>query len=204
MRKIILGSTLAAIALLTGCGNNADQSQPIESSASAYATPIAPDPTGTGNVIDVDAAKAYRVALEKSLASQADSGLTEVWQDSDGNLAQVVAFDVANGKAVQHDIVADSAQGLTGDAMMPTVLLDELDALEGNAATDKGSVTSQKAGSFTVLNHVDELKYVSVYTVDAQGRIGTAEVTVDGDLSATAVFTYSLTAEAKAAFAKLK
>lgn len=171
---------------------------------SAAPVPTAPEPTGSTNIIDADAAAAYRIALEKSLAAQTATGLTEVWRDPDGNIAQVVAFDVDAQAAVQHDIIADTATELAGDAMMPNVLLSELEALEANAATDVGSVSSQKAGSFTVLNHVDDSKYISVYTIDDQGRIAKAEVSVDDELSAVATFTYSLTDEGKAAFAKMK
>ena len=204
MRKVILSSTILSLVLVSGCGNDSAQTQPEVTDSASVATPIAPEPSGSTNIIDPNAAKSYRDALQKSLAAQAATGLTEIWKDPDGNLAQVVAFDVSMQKGVQHDIVADTAQELSADAMMPTVLLDELDALEGNAATDIGSVTSQKPGTFTVLNHVDDSKYVSVYTLDAQGRIATAEVNVDGDLSAVATFTYSVTDEGKAAFAKLK
>ena len=204
MRKVILGSILISVSLVTACGRDTGQAQPDALNPTTFATPVAPEPTGSTNIIDETAAKAYREALQKSLAAQSETGLTEIWKDPDGNLAQVVSFDVASQKGVQHDIIADEAQELGGDAMMPTVLLDELDALEGNASTDRGSVTSQKTGTFTVLNYVDDSKYVSVYTVDDQGRLASAQVSVDDELSAIATFTYSVTAEGKTAFAKLK
>ena len=203
MHKVIISSIVISAALLGACGNSdsADNSLPT---TSALPLPVAPEPTGTANVIDADAAMEYRASLEKSLGAQNESGITEIWRDPDGNIAQVVAFDATKTYAVQHDIIADEATQLESDAMMPTVLLDELDALEGNASTDVGSVSSQKAGTYTVLNHIDDSKYVTVYTVDDQNRISTAEVYVDDELSAVAKFIYSLTDEGTAAYAKLK
>lgn len=202
MRKVFISSLIVSLALLSGCGNADDQA--IDASMSAVPIPTAPEPTGGTNIIDVDVAKEYRLSLEKSLAAQTAAGLTEIWRDSDDNLAQVIAFDPAKDYAVQHDIIADEASQLEGDSMMPSVLLDELEALEENAATDIGSVSSQKAGTYTVMNRIDDSKYVTVYTIDDQARISTAEVFVDDELSAVAKFIYSITDEGTAAYAKLK
>ena len=202
VRKVILVSLIISGALVSGCGNNADDAAGTEFSLAPV--PTAPVPTGTANIIDTDVAKQYRASLEKSLAAQNQSGITEIWSDPDGNIAQVVAFDVSKSFAVQHDIIADEATQLESDAMMPTVLLDELDALEGNASTDVGSVSSQKAGTYTVMNHIDDSQYVTVYTIDDQNRISSAKVYVDDELSASAKFVYGLTDEGTAAYAKLK
>ena len=202
LRKLVLSSVAVTAVLLAGCGSSSDEAEPSDSYSMAPA-PSAPVPTSSANIIDPDAANLYRTALEASLAAQSANGLTEIWKDGDGNLAQVVAFDQSTNKAAQHDVIGDTAQELDAAAMMPNVLLDELDALEGNAATDVGSVTSQKKGTFTVLNHIDDSKYVSVYTVDAQNRISSAEVYVDDELSATAKFVYEVTQEGKTALAKL-
>lgn len=202
VRKLFISSLIISLALLSGCGNSDDEA--IDATTSAAPYPTAPEPTGSTNIIDTDAAKEYRSSLEKSLSAQGASGLTEIWRDSDDNVAQVVAFDPTKTFAVQHDIIADEASQLESDATMPSILLDELDALEANSATDIGSVSSQKVGTYTVMNQIDDSKYVTVYTIDDQGRIATAEVFVDDELSAVAKFVYSLTDEGLTAYQKIK
>lgn len=192
----------AGCLLLAGCGLNRSESanSPIPS-PTRYS--VAPEPSGSTNIIDLAVASEYRQALEKSLAIAQAKGLTELWSDPDGNLVQIVAFDSRDQRVVQEDVVAEDVQELDSTAIMPAVLIDELDALEGNAATDVGSVTSQSQGTFTILNHIDDSTYITIYELDSNGLIATAKVSVDNELSATAIFNYSLTAEGKSSFAKL-
>ncbi len=163
-----------------------------------------PSQSASPNDVSPTAAKAYRKALELSLASAQSTGLTELWRDSSGSLVTVVAQAAHDGICAQADLVTKDTQVIDSAGMMPSVLLDELAGLENNSGTDTGSVTVPKAGTFVVKNFVEDIHYVTVYTTDSEGRIATAAQQTEGDASATATFTYSLTAEGKKAISDVK
>lgn len=163
-----------------------------------------PSRSSSPNDVSPSAAKEYRKALELSLASANSSGLTELWRDATGELVTVVAQAPHDGVCVQADLVVKDSQLIDSGGMMPSVLLDELAGLETNNGTDIGSVKSPKVGTFIVKNFVEDIHYLTIYTTDEQGRIATAQQQTEGEPSATAQFSYTLTTEGKKAIADVK
>ena len=199
--RIVLIASVAALAISACAGSNANSTHTPVASPSATATPLE---SLSPNAIAPSAAKAYRAALELSLASANSHGLTELWHDATGALVTVVAQAPNDGVCVQADLVVKDAQLIDAGGMMPSVLLDELAGLEANTGTDIGSVQSTKPGTFEVKNFVEDIHYVTIYTTDASGRIATALQSAEGEPAATATFTYSLTTEGKKAISDAK
>ncbi len=191
------------VVAISACGhaNVSNPSSTMDASQSADAIDVSPTTTATTNSIDPSAAKAYEAALNASQASANSVGLTELWSDETGGLATVLVQAPHDGKCVQSDLIMKTAQIVDSSAMMPTVLLDELDGLKANNGSDTGAISSPSANTFVVKNRIDGSDYVTTYTVDPQGRIASAQQVVDDQPSATATFRYFITSEGKAALA---
>lgn len=157
----------------------------------------------TVNDIDQAAADAYREALNKSYDATKATGLTELWSDDGTAITTVLAWDPKAAKGVQDDIINADVEAIDLESMLPQANLDELDGLVSNSGFDIGSVKSPKDGVFVITVAIDESTMVTTYTVDAQGRIGTAVATIDNEPAGSATFVYGVSPEAVAAFKKL-
>ena len=160
---------------------------------------MSPIPSLSPNDIDKNAAVEYRKALETSLAVAMHYGLTETWNGPDGTLYQIVVFDPASERTVQDDALNQVATDLDSGALMPNMLMAELDGLESNSGTDTGAVKSPAAGTFVITNHIDGSEYVSTYVVDTQSRIISAHLTVDGEVAGDNTYEYTVTTAGAAA-----
>ena len=87
-------------------------------------------------------------------------------------------------------------------SMMPARTISELDGLVAGA-NDQGSVISNTPGEFTITNTIDMSKYVTVYTLDTEGRIAKSVISSDDEPLGEITYTYSVTKEGKAALAGL-
>ena len=177
----------------TGCGT---KSVPTSSP-----TPLT---SVSKNVVIPSAAKAYRAALENSLTSANSKGLTELWSDSTGKLVTVVVQDANNGVCAQSDLVINDTQEIDSAGMMPSVLMAELEGLEANTGTDIGSVKNTASGDIEVANFIDDTHYLTTYALDSSGRIASATQLAEGELAATATFTYAITPEGAKALRAVK
>lgn len=76
----------------TGCGDKSpDSGSATESGISAPT--LEAEPSISPNEIQPDAEREFRAALVKSQESAAESGLTELWFDTDGVMVQVAVQD---------------------------------------------------------------------------------------------------------------
>lgn len=163
-----------------------------------------PSSSVSSNVVIPSAAAAYRQALDQSLAAANSTGLTELWSDATGALVTVVVQDPKTGVCAQADLIIKDTQLIDADGMMPSVLLAELDGLEANTGTDIGSVKSPASGVIEVANFIDDTHYVTTYTLDSAGRISSAQQLAEGELAATATFSYSITTEGATALSAVQ
>lgn len=178
-------------------GTSACASKPVASPSIAPSVSISP------NHIAPNAAKAYRQALNRSLSDAQSLGLTELWSDSTETLVTVVVQDPKTGVCAQSDLIMKETQLIDVEAMMPSVLIAELDGLESNSGSDVGSVTLSANGDIKVTNFMDDTHYTTTYTIDSSGRIATATQFAEGELTATASFDYHVTDEGKRALAEV-
>ena len=196
MRKVIAGITASILVVsLSACAKNS--ATPQNSGEPAASAP-AIEPSESPNVIQADAAGAYRSALEISRSAAATDGLTELWYDTDRVLSQVVVQDPASKKFVSQDVTENTATYIDESAMMPARLLSELDGLI-KGGLDVGSVTSTIPGQFVITNTIDLVVYKTTYTLDANGRIAKAILVADDESLGEIDFKYSVTVEGKAA-----
>lgn len=196
MKKLTIAFVAGALAIgVSACSKDAASSPtPTDSAASAPSIEASASP----NLIQPDAADAYRTAIGASEKSAATSGLTELWYDTDQVLSQVAVQDPASKKYVIHDLNDETALYITQDAMMPARLLGELDGLI-KGGEDRGSVVSNKPGEFVITNTVDLIVYVTTYTLDTQGRIASSVIIADDEPLGNITYKYEVTAEGKAA-----
>lgn len=193
---------LAALAFATGCsGDSSESSAPQETSAAAPT--LEAEPTVSPNEIEPDAEREFRAALVKSQDSAAEAGLTELWFDTDGAMVQVAVQDPKTKTCASYDVDADSVFEMDETSMMPARTLSELDGLVAGG-NDQGSVISSAPGEFTITNTIDLSKYVTVYTLDAEGRIAKSVISSDDEPLGEITYTYSVTKEGKAALTALK
>ena len=121
--------------------------------------------------------------------------------DVDGELVQVSVQDSANSLFLIHDLLEDQVYEVDETAMMPAMLLDEL---ESGTGTDQSNltITSASPDIFVVTNTIDEVVYVSNYTLDSAGRISSSTITAEGEPLGTAEYSYEITPEGEAAISK--
>jgi len=202
-RPIGLGlAVLAVLTFATGCGDKSpDSGSATESGISAPT--LEAQPSISPNEIQPDAEREFRAALVKSQESAAESGLTELWFDTDGVMVQVAVQDPKTKTCASYDVDADSVFEMDETSMMPARTISELDGLVAGG-NDQGSVISNAPGEFTITNTIDLSKYVTVYTLDAEGRIAKSVITSDDEPLGEITYTYSVTKEGKAALVALK
>jgi hypothetical protein len=192
---------LAVLTFTAGCASDSP-----ETGASAESN--IPGPTldaqasVSPNEIQPDAEREFRAALVASQDSAAKSGLTELWFDTEGTLVQVAVQDPNTKICASYDVSTDSVFEMDETSMMPARTISELDGLVAGA-NDQGSVISNTPGEFTITNTIDLSKYVTVYTLDTEGRIAKSVISSDDEPLGEITYTYSVTKEGKAALAGL-
>lgn len=201
-RLIGLGSLVLAVLTFTaGCASDSP-----ETGASVESNIPAPtldaQASVSPNEIQPDAEREFRAALVASQDSAAKSGLTELWFDTEGSLVQVAVQDPNTKICASYDVNTDSVFEMDETSMMPARTISELDGLVAGA-NDQGSVISNIPGEFTITNTIDLSKYVTVYTLDTEGRIAKSVISSDDEPLGEITYTYSVTKEGKAALAGL-
>ena len=201
-RLIGLGSLVLAVLVFTaGCASDSP-----ETGASVESNIPAPtldaQASVSPNEIQPDAEREFRAALVASQDSAAKSGLTELWFDTEGSLVQVAVQDPNTKICASYDVNTDSVFEMDETSMMPARTISELDGLVAGA-NDQGSVISNTPGEFTITNTIDLSKYVTVYTLDTEGRIAKSVISSDDEPLGEITYTYSVTKEGKAALAGL-
>lgn len=202
IRPIGLGvAALAVLTFATGCGDKTpDSGSSAESGISAPT--LEAEPSISPNEIEPGAEREFRAALVKSQESAAESGLTELWFDTDGMMVQVAVQDPKTDTCASYDIGADSVFEMDETSMMPARTIAELDGLVAGG-NDQGSVIGSAPNEFTITNTIDLAKYVTVYTLDADGRITKSVISSDDEPLGEITYTYSITKEGKAALIAL-
>ena len=118
-------------------------------------------------------------------------------------MVQVAVQDPKTKTCASYDVDADSVFEMDETSMMPARTISELDGLVAGG-NDQGSVISNAPGEFTITNTIDLSKYVTVYTLDTEGRISKSVITSDDEPLGEITYTYSVTKEGKAALVALK
>jgi len=192
---------LAVLTFTAGCASDSP-----ETGASAESNIPAPtldaQASVSPNEIQPDAEREFRAALVASQDSAAKSGLTELWFDTESSLVQVAVQDPNTKICASYDVNTDSVFEMDETSMMPARTISELDGLVAGA-NDQGSVISNTPGEFTITNTIDLSKYVTVYTLDTEGRIAKSVISSDDEPLGEITYTYSVTKEGKAALAGL-
>lgn len=202
-RPIAIGLVaLMALALTAGCGNGSPDSEDSQG-ASVAAPTLEAEPSLSPNEIQPEAEREFRDALVKSQESAAETGLTELWFDTDGVLVQVAVQDPKTNVCASYDVDADSVFEMDETSMMPARTLAELDGLVAGG-NDQGSVKLSAPSEYTITNIIDLAKYVTVYTLDAEGRIAKSVISSDDEPLGEITYSYSVTKEGKAALTALK
>lgn len=193
---------LAAVGLTAGCSNDSHDANASKDSGVAAPT-LGSQPTEAPNEIDKDAEATYRQAIEASRNSASSNGLTELWFDSDNQLVQVSSQDESESIFVTQDLLDQSVYEVDESAMMPAMLLAELDAL-AVSGSDYGYVVFDQSQRIKVSNNIDDIVYVTTYEIGDDGLIYQAFITADGEPLGEITYTYSVTKEGKAALVALK
>ena len=202
-RPIGLGLVVFAVmSFASGCGNGSTDAGPSQDPGLTAPT-LAAEPSLSPNEIQPDAERDFRAALVKSQDSAAKSGLTELWYDIDGEMVQVTVQDPKTKICASYDVAADSVFEMDETSMMPARTIAELDGLVAGG-NDQGSVKSESPGVFTITNTIDLSVYVTVYTLDSEGRITKSVVSSDDEPLGEITYTYSVTKDGKSALAALK
>lgn len=188
---------ILCVLAIAGCSQTAASP---EGTAPAPTSLQSGEPGITPNLIEAQAESAYRAALKLSSNAAGTVGLTELWYDTDDELVQIVVQDPKSKRFVSFDVADEAVYPIDETAMMPTRLLAELDGLIAGGI-DQGSVITGKQGEFIITNTIELIKYVTTYTLDAQGRIATASIIADEELLGTATYSFSITAEGTRALA---
>jgi hypothetical protein len=197
-RPIRLGlAALALIAFTSGCANDSPESGTSQETSAAAPT-LEAEPTASPNEIEPAAESEFRAALVKSQDSAAEAGLTELWFDTDGLMVQVAVQDPKTKTCASYDVDADSVFEMDETSMMPARTIAELNGLV-TGGNDQGSVISSAPGEFTVTNTIDLSIYVTVYTLDSEGRVAKSVISSDDEPLGEITYTYSITKEGKAA-----
>jgi hypothetical protein len=195
-------SALALVSLTSGCAS--DSPEPNSSQESSIAAPtLEAVPSESANEIEPDAEREFRAALVKSQESAAEKGLTELWFDTDGEMVQVTVQDAKTKTCASYDIDADAVFEMDETSMMPARTIAELDGLIAGGE-DQGSVITSAPGEFTITNTIDLSKYVTIYTLDPEGRIAKSVISSDDEALGEITYTYSVTKEGEDALDALK
>jgi hypothetical protein len=194
-----LGLVLATL-IFSGCSGDSDPLASGSPNPSTSASGIAPTPTPS-NAISPEVLAAYQKAISASQLSAKQNGLTELLLDFESELVQVSVQDSANSLFLIHDLIEDQVYEVDETAMMPAMLLAELESLTGTGE-GSGTVTSSSPQTFVVTNTIDETVYVSTYTIDSAGRISSASIAAEGEALGTAEYSYEITPEGETAISQ--
>ena len=193
---------LAVLGLTAGCSNGSPGADASSDSGAAAPT-LEAEPSVSPNEIEPAAESEFRQALMNSQESAAESGLTELWFDTDGVMVQVAEQDPKSNTCASFDVDADSVFEMDETSMMPARTISELDGLIAGG-NDQGSVILSAPGEYTITNTIDLAIYVTVYTLDSDGRVAKSVISSDDEPLGEITYTYSVTKEGKAALAALK
>jgi hypothetical protein len=197
-RPFGLGLALMAVLIFaTGCASESPESETSQETSAAAPT-LEAEPTTTPNEIEPDTEQEFRAALVKSEDSAANLGLTELWFDTDGVMVQVAVQDPKTNTCASYDVDADSVFEMDESSMMPARTIAELNGLVAGG-NDQGSVISSAPGEFTVTNTIDLSTYLTIYTLDSEGRIAKSVISSDDEPLGEITYIYSVTKEGKAA-----
>lgn len=197
------GSLVLALSamILVACSSNTNNATPTSDATSAPSSSAAPTsavPAPTSNTVEVDAAKELRAALEKSILAGKESGLTEVWSDSEGIAALIVAWSPDRAISSTYDI--EAAEGEIGDFeyTTPAVALADLDSLE--AGDYEGGVVSKSAsGDYIMQLTFEGDVYLSTYRLNADGLVESGESYIADELLGSMVLRYEITEDGQTA-----
>ena len=187
---------LVTVVLVVGCSRtpNSDSSQAPQT--------VAPQPTAietaAPNEIDKDAEAVYRNAITASQKSANSNGLTELWFDSEGQLVQVSVQDKSGSLYVTQDMLDESVYEVDESAMMPAMLLAELDAL-AVSGSNYGYVVFDELQRIEVSNTIDDIIYVTTYEISEDGLISKAIISAEAEPLGEITYSYSVTKEGQAA-----
>lgn len=187
---------LVTMVLVVGCSRtpNSDSSQAPET--------VAPQPTAietvAPNEIDKDAEAVYRKAISASQNSANSNGLTELWFDSEGQLVQVSVQDKSGSLFVTQDMLDESVYEVDESAMMPAMLLAELDAL-AVSGSNYGYIVFDESQRIEVSNTIDDIIYVTTYEISEDGLISKAIISAESEPLGEITYSYSVTKEGQAA-----
>jgi hypothetical protein len=190
-------AALALLAFTSGCTNDSPESGTSQETSAAAPT-LEAEPTVSPNEIEPAAESEFRAALVKSQDSAAEAGLTELWFDTEGLMVQVAVQDPKTKTCASYDVDADSVFEMDETSMMPARTIAELNGLV-TGGNDQGSVISSAPGEFTITNTIDLSIYVTVYTLDSEGRVAKSVISSDDEPLGEITYTYSITKEGKAA-----
>ena len=199
----VRGSFVLAISSLmlvacSGGANNATPTTGATTAPSASAAPTSAVPAPTSDTVEADAAKELRAALEKSILSAKENGLTEVWSDSEGIAALIVAWSPDRAISSTYDI--EAAEGEIGDFeyTTPAVALVDLDSLEAGEY-EGGVVSKSAAGDYIVQLTFEGDIYLSTYRLNAEGLIVSGESYIADELLGSMVLSYEITEDGQTA-----
>jgi hypothetical protein len=193
-RYLSLGSiALVTLAFTVGCSNDAPEATQSQDSQTAIPS-ISSEPTGIPNEIDKDAEATYREAILASQVSASLNGLTELWYDSENELVQVSVQTKDGSQFITQDFLDGSVYEVDESAMMPAMLLAELDAL-AVSGTDFGYVVFDDQKRIEVSNNIDDIVYVTTYEIGQDGLIYKATITAEDEALGVITYTYSITKE---------
>jgi hypothetical protein len=111
---------------------------------------------------------------------------------------QVVVQDPKTNTCASYDVDADSVFEMDETSMMPARTIAELNGLVAGG-NDQGSVISSAPGEFTITNTIDLSTYLTIYTLDSEGRIAKSVISSDDEPLGEITYTYSVTKEGKTA-----
>jgi hypothetical protein len=199
VRRLTLGMiAVATMSLTVGCGGSSEPNSSSSEAAQTVTPPQNVDPTANPNEIDKDAEATYRKAISASQVAAASNGLTELWFDSDGELVQVSVQDKAGELFVTQDMMDESVYEVDESAMMPAMLVAELDAL-AVSGSNYGYVVFDELQQIEVSNNIDDIVYVTTYEIGQDGLIYKATINAEGEPLGEITYFYSVTDEGQSA-----
>ena len=204
---VLLGVSLTACGSKSNNGSSTnapgDSSTPWPTSTDTEIPIENPAPAPVADKNDDKALEAFQQALTTSTQSAKATGLTEVWTDSDGVKTLIVVWDQAKQQSISLDVELDSADIGEFEYMTPAIAQADIDSIK-SGDSENGMVNYTKDHAFFVKTDIDGEEYITTYTLNNKGELGTAKTYVAGDLLGSVQFTYSITADGKTAIAATK
>lgn len=212
--RVTIGTIAILLGIsLTACGGNSDgasgtmapgdSSTPWPTETDGEIPIENPAPTPVAEETDAKALADFQSALDLSSNTAKATGLTEVWDDSEGVTSLIVVWDTKNKQSVSLDVELNSAEVGEFEYMTPAIAQGDLDSItKGENEGGFINYTSDKA--FFIKTNIDGEEYVTTYTLDSSGQLATAKTYVGGDLLGSVTFSYSITAEGQKALDSVK